>query len=40
MLEIIISVGLIVAKGLAVCLMLVACTALCVVESRKLSEEA
>ena len=39
MAEMIISIGAVLAKGMAVCLMLASCAAIYLVESRKLNEE-
>ncbi len=39
MAEMILTVGAVLAKGLAVCLMLASCAAIYLVESRKLNEE-
>ncbi len=40
MAEMIISIGAVLAKGLAVCVMLAGCVAIYLVESRELKEEA
>jgi len=39
MAEMIISIGAVLAKGMAICLMLAGCVAIYLVESRKLNEE-
>ncbi len=39
MAEMILTVGAVLTKGLAVCLMLASCAAIYLVESRKLNEE-
>ena len=39
MAEMIISIGAVLTKGLAICLMLASCAAIYLVESRKLNEE-